>query len=601
MMLLSVLLVSFRIGFAVGQPMEVAQQGDGRSTVTLATPMDGSMRFPLFPTDYETLANRSTRVSVLQALHTFEQVKLLPFGEAIMRVTETELNNISSYFVPQWKWGAASAFPAAPIVILGSSVTGGSGAGESTDPNERAAGTADLSRGYSIRQSWGRHFVDFLNQHLVHHHHGVAKNVSIFYKSAAGPSYFSMCTESFIPPDTRIVLVEAPSRMISSLGIKSDLTRIASAVRRVAPNAVVVFVEWPSLQHEAELATLPNLMQLDAAAMELKVDTLRVDHVIRAIASHCTHGSDDPTYSKKASSHKDLGPRLGKLNREFPCYHQLYANRAKDAVHPNPWGHQLLGALAARHVARALVAASTATTVATTAAGLAAVEQHKDPPSPSAPSNGQLEICYLSAPTLPLNMSASHGNWNLVDEGQNGIKKLGYLSRQIGDVLALDLLQDFPRKYTSSNCGFLGVTLYYLLSTSTPDQGAFKLTCDGCRCEELSTARQELVNPFPLIETNANLISIYSGNNISITAQTQFLAYYSNTSTCTLHVTHIPSGSSLPKLKRMQHTQQRSRIRIDWLFIAPMPPSSLAFYPKQKPYTRTAKLVRYANSSGCRM
>uniref|UniRef100_A0A7S4F9A4 Uncharacterized protein n=1 Tax=Chrysotila carterae TaxID=13221 RepID=A0A7S4F9A4_CHRCT len=553
--------------------------------------------FPLFPRALGISTNEITHFLLLHKPHSFEPLKVLQHGKAILQLNTTELDKTESYFVDAWKWHEASACPKAPIVVLGTSITGGRGADEPTGQEEQIAGTADLSSVYNVGQSWGHHFVDILNRHLMLHRLESVRNVSIFYKSGTFPSFFSMCTNSVLPPDTRIVLLEAPTWMITQAGIKEQLARIANAVRRVAPNAVIVFVEWPALEDVSESAMAPNLVAMDAAASELKIDTVRVYHALRAVASHCTHSDYDVPFSNLS---KETPGRLKWLYRHFPCYHELYANRAKDMVHPNPWGHQLLGALVARHVARALVNASMAS-MSQAAANTPTVLHQVDTSSSTAPSDSHFELCYLSAPDLPLIAAASHGTWKLVDEGHQGVEKLGYLSTQKGDVLVLDILRDFPRNHTGNSCGLLTVTLSYLLSTSIPDQGAFNLTCDGCRCKELSVPLQDLFNPFPVVETNANAHYTFRGVNISITAQTRFVAYYSNTSTCTLSVSHVPSGWPLPNFQHTPLLQARSRIRIDGLFIEPMQQSSVLWYTHHQRHSKTAKFLRAVNSSGCRI
>ena len=110
-----------------------------------------------------------------------------------------------------------------------------------------------------------------------------------------------------------------------------------------------------------------------------------------------------------------------------------------DQVHPSPVGHQLLGAIAARFVAKRLADAA-----CEQQAGIHGYAAHMNnnnalltPPPPSravAIPSRLWEQCFTVADQMPVRLS---GSWRLVDEGDpsKGVRKLGYLSTAVGDTL----------------------------------------------------------------------------------------------------------------------------------------------------------------------
>ena len=123
-----------------------------------------------------------------------------------------------------------------------------------------------------------------------------------------------------------------------------------------------------------------------------------------------------------------------------------------DQVHPSPVGHQLLGAIAARFVAKRLADAACEHRAGGNAAHHNAhhhAYHHPPPPPPppsravtvaaavagsAVPSTRLWEQCFTVADQMPVRLS---GSWRLVDEGglSKGLRKLGYLSTAVGDTL----------------------------------------------------------------------------------------------------------------------------------------------------------------------
>ena len=111
-------------------------------------------------------------------------------------------------------------------------------------------------------------------------------------------------------------------------------------------------------------------------------------------------------------------------------------NPHPDQVHPSPVGHQLLGAIAARFVAKRLADAACEQQAGDNAA------HHNALPTPPPPSRAVVgaipsplwEQCFSVADQMPVRLS---GSWRLVDEGgrSKGVRKLGYLSTAVGDTL----------------------------------------------------------------------------------------------------------------------------------------------------------------------
>eukprot|EP00964_Phaeocystis_antarctica_P087800 scaffold55808_cov63-Phaeocystis_antarctica.AAC.3 len=169
------------------------------------------------------------------------------------------------------------------------------------------------------------------------------------------------------------------------------------------------------------------------------------------------------------------------------------ANANANQVHPSPVGHQLLGAMAARFVAKRLADAACEHRAGGNAAHHNAhhhAYHHPPPPPPppsravtvaaavagsAVPSTRLWEQCFTVADQMPVWLS---GSWRLVDEGglSKGVRKLGYLSTAVGDTLRIGPL----RGPATRPCALLRVTLGYQLSAARTDLGAASISCSGC-------------------------------------------------------------------------------------------------------------------------
>ena len=292
------------------------------------------------------------------------------------------------------------------------------GAGRSFD---RGVG---LDRACLVERSWGRHLLDYLSRHL--RHTGATPSVHIAAKNAVPASFYERCTARHLPANTHVVLLEVLTNLFRA-NVRTIVSLVA-AVRRAAPQAAIVFVMWPS-QYQLRYSGGGSgkvQMMLDAAAQS-GADVLRADVLLRPLAR-----------------------RGAVLRGAFPF--KLYAQRNADLVHPSPVGHQLLGAIAARFVAKRLADAACEHRAGGNAAHHNAhhhAYHHPPPPPPppsravtvaaavagsAVPSTRLWEQCFTVADQMPVRLS---GSWRLVDEGglSKGLRKLGYLSTAVGDTL----------------------------------------------------------------------------------------------------------------------------------------------------------------------
>eukprot|EP00965_Chrysotila_dentata_P211029 6186246-Pleurochrysis_carterae.AAC.4 len=84
-----------------------------------------------------------------------------PLG-ALLRLNASATDEAWAKSEMPYKWRYAATAHTAPVVILGTSCTAGSGADESRDIDIRAS-KAPLSMISNFRGSWARHLIDFLN------------------------------------------------------------------------------------------------------------------------------------------------------------------------------------------------------------------------------------------------------------------------------------------------------------------------------------------------------------------------------------------------------------------------------------------------------
>ena len=432
------------------------------------------------------------------------------------------------------QWRAIAFLPSGPrIAILGTSPTAGCGAAEDVPGAgrsfERGVG---LARTCLVERSWGRHLLDYLNRHL--RHTGAAPSVHIAAKNAVPASFYERCTARHLPADTHVVLLEVMTNLFRA-NVRTIVSLVA-AVRRAAPNAAVAFVMWPS-QYQLRYGGGGSgrvQMLLDAAA-QAGADVVRADLLLRPLA------------------------RRGALPRgAFPF--KLYAQRNADLVHPSPVGHQLLGAIAARFVAKRLADAACDQLAGGDGPAASGIALPPPPPPPPPPSGAVAmsshtvpsrlwEQCFTVADQMPVLLS---GSWRLVDEGDvsKGVHKLGYLSTAVGDTLRIGPL----RGPTPRRCALLRVTLGYQLSAARTDLGALRISCRGCACARMYTRPERYdFDPFPFVHTDAR----YARNgdvtsaNATVTAETDFFLLWHGDTPCYVDVlhaerdrSHVPGRSS---------------------------------------------------------
>lgn len=202
------------------------------------------------------------------------------------------------------------------VGLLGCSTTAGCGALSPT-------------RMCSQELSWGRHFHDALYVHARaankspgSHAAGFRSvSTSVNYKNAVEASFFWDCTRALLGGNRDVILLEVFQNMYAH----HSLNATVNAMRRALPNAAIVFVSWLKPHHMMS-PTERNARHRDAAS------ALGVDLVDVPSALHVLH---------------KRGP---------PASESLYARTPSGGQdhHPNRRGHELIGLLAARCVARRL-------------------------------------------------------------------------------------------------------------------------------------------------------------------------------------------------------------------------------------------------------
>ena len=129
------------------------------------------------------------------------------------------------------------------------------------------------------------------------------------------------------------------------------------------------------------------------------------------------------------------------------------------------------------------------------------------------------------------------GTWRVVDEGNRGIPKLGYLSTQPGEVMRIGPILPTVR------CALVRAKVSFLRSWR-PNQGSLKISCAGrCRCMALPGVWARESDPFPVVSTYA------PRTHASVTSSTRFIMALSDgaglgpisTDPCHLTVHHLPA------------------------------------------------------------
>ena len=384
------------------------------------------------------------------------------------------------------------------VAILGCSVSAGCGA-EDSNPAE-----------CSFKHSWGSQLASWLDGFP-----GVRFNVQIWARRAVKPEYFKACTDRFVSRADVVLLEFQPTLQADSMQrISEALEEIVAAVRRAAPRAPIVVVGWRSVSSSARGRAGSCETALTMSAIHLGVDL-----VLSGL----------------------LLPLVGNLSLH-----------ARDRIHPNTLGSEVLAQAVARLVARHTVDAMCSST-----------RMHLGTLQPRLPQTtstrvDEKEWCTEDARSLP----AVHTNgWSLVNEGGSGqASKYGYLSTTAeADDSLKPLTLNVSAMLPGVTCAVLRGSLLYEQSWR-PSAGDFYVRCSGsCLCTQLPG------EPFPHV--TAHLPSL----GATITSATRFIIRYGvgDFSNCFLHVKHI---------KRRKSSQRNTtRVRIDGLNLEVLDCRSLCF------------------------
>lgn len=394
-------------------------------------------------------------------------------------------------------------------------------------------GSNDPEKFCSPDKSWVRYLQEALLARVAPQ---VAVRTAVFAKNAVGPGYFRFCTQDMVAPNSNVVLIEVMQNLFAEVdvkgGVKEALGNLLRALRRAAPRAIPIFVNWIFPKELRRWKTSRTYLEARAAATEHGADWLDAPSLL------LLHGSTPATwYAKSGADH-----------------------------HPKREGHMLMGYLCAWYLQHRL-----------DSAGVWAVpaSRHDAPWNRGSAlenmgtrflkvSEGtRAETCYPSAEKLPVHRFV--GNWSLRDEGgEKGIPKLGYVSTRIGDRLDLSLRAQMYGQCVLDIKGRLGFFL-----TSRPGQGALHLSCSGCRCSGPKHKFMQSFNPFPRIETDAVLAHFEMGDtrrpdkglvnqNIAVTGAVVVSIQIAekDANRCLLHVEH--RQSHIPR-------SNTSRVRVDSL------------------------------------
>jgi hypothetical protein len=396
-----------------------------------------------------------------------------------------------------------------------------------------------------------------LESHAPH----IRVETQLFFKNAASPEFFMHCTQTFVPADTDIILMEVATNMWPSI---ERVTRAVAKVRRHAPFALPLFVNWlQSHKWNGPAAEIKLTAVAKAQAFEM---------ITVAPSQKTWWGPEPRALTREAGSDT---PRKLKLLQPLRFF--------SDLVHPSITGHALLGAVVAERIISQL-------NLSSAAAGPSFVGEGREvaPTLPGA-KPGELaddgEICYTRADALPVERTPGSAPWMLVDEGKaKGVPKLGLVSNRVGETLSLRV-PVVPSSNASCSAGIV-ITLGYLVS-SHPSMGSLHVSCEACACQGLNGRRSGIGTqfPFPLMATSTWQLDAEAKNgfklgNASVTATTSFLAAaLSRDKACIVQVTHQHSSSTGGSSRcrgREEECRDRqrtpSRVRIDSMNARPAQP-----------------------------
>ena len=224
-----------------------------------------------------------------------------------------ELTN-RSWHENEWqteRWNEAAASAAAAgvlrVSVIGTSVSNGCGACD-YDPTDTFYGESSTASEFGCSEnrycskelSWLR----VMQAHVEQTNLSRRVHMHVAAKNAVGPDFFLACTQSKIPRDSHVVLIDVATNLFAG-SVSSLITHVHAA----APSAAIAFIDWTSrISCEAAGRDTSEREILEAARSRASpADVLRVLPLARALVSE-GHGRD-------------------------ACRH-LYALRGKDNVHP---------------------------------------------------------------------------------------------------------------------------------------------------------------------------------------------------------------------------------------------------------------------------
>ena len=475
----------------------------------------------------------TTHLTVLGSLQTYsddtvpDELLRLPTANGLRVADVQAAMAVHSQSTRAWAMAARSAARAPlALTVLGVSPTAGCGAGETLNAAVRRNSSAGmLSASCSIERSWGRWLATVLDGLMG----ATAPTVELNFKNAVAASYFSRCTKNRVGNRTKIVLLEVAPNVWDT-----DLRALLRAVHRAAPHAAVAFVVWPSQAMAQSPHTNKDLRDIEAAARDENADVLHVEQLLRRVT---------------LGSQPEVPLRRGGAARRYA--ESWYAQRGQDAVHPNAWGHLLLGAAVAHMVSMRLDSARCHVPLTH------ALVVNGSRPSAFAASRklsdqGVWERCWDTADTLPV--AGGLSPWLLVDEGgAKRVRKLGLVSHSPGSRLRLGPLtapasQPLASKAAGGmNCTLMQVELGYLVSATRANMGALEVSCGACACAPLFGFWAWQIHPFPLLEADARFTpsDAFVAMNATVTATSSFYMFAAAGQRCFVEVAHRHPSSGI--------------------------------------------------------
>ena len=336
----------------------------------------------------------------------------------------------------------------------------------------------------------------------------------IFARNAVTLSFFSHCTELYVPPDTDVFVIEAFQSWFEGI---ETVESALDVLRRRIPRAVLLLVYWPD-PHDRAVDSKTSLAVVQRLAAKHGANVLHAPKLL-ARANAALRGSDASQQTTSFTSSAQGALKWFAVTRE-----------GKQDHHPNAAGHHILGELAARHVATELGAAIAAPVSSLSRWGMSGAETPRLRP----PTDG--ELCFTTAADLPV---VKAGAWVLRDEsGAKGVLKQGYVSTREGAEIEFG---PFPSLPGHSQCGTAALFRLGYHASSTEGQGNFSITCrNGCSCLPVRGHLAASVSPFPFVRTRLDDAKY---GNLSVTMNTEFMAHVLlGTEACRLVIKHLPSS-----------------------------------------------------------